>query len=207
MERFGIKNLHLLRTLIRSILSSYSKEFSIYRIFKIIKSQGISVSKKTLYNYFEYLQDAMFCFPLSKFSYSIRTSDLSIPKVYLADIGLAAYSRRFEIGRAMENTVYLELRRQKDKKPNLNLYYWREFNKEIDFLIQDGAKVESVMQVTYELLPENHNREVGPLLKSSSELDCSNMQIITWDDDRELIVEGKKIKMIPLWRWLLFDQS
>jgi len=203
IERYGIKNLHLLKTLIRTILESYSKELSIHRLFNIIKSQGISVSKKTLYNYSEYLQDVMFSFYLRKFSYSQRTSDLSIPKVYLADTGLASFSRRFEIGRAMENSVYLDLKRQKDCDPNLELYYWSETNKEVDFLIRDGKGIRKLIQVTYRLTPENYNREINSLLKASEKLDCNDLLLINWDDEDILEIGARNIKVFPLWKWML----
>jgi predicted AAA+ superfamily ATPase len=202
VERFGIKNLHLLKTLIRSILSSYSKEVSIHRIFKIIKSQGIAVSKKTLYNYFEYLQDAMFCFILQKFSYSLRTAQLSIPKIYLCDIGLATLSGRFEIGRSMENMVFLELKRWIDTNPSLKIYYWSDYNYEVDFLLKDDDEIKTLIQVTYELTPDNYKREIVSLLKASELLGCLDLRIITWDEDKDIEVDGKIIKVTPLWRWL-----
>jgi predicted AAA+ superfamily ATPase len=206
VERFGINNLHLLKTLIKSILSSYSKEVSIHRIFKIIKSQGIAVSKKTLYNYFEYLQDAMFCFKLQKFSYSERTAQLSIPKIYLCDTGLATHSGRFEIGRSIENVTFLELKRRIDAKPNLKIYYWSEYNYVVDFILKRDDEIKMLIQVTYELTPDNYKREITSLLKASDLLDCSDLCIITWDDEREIEIDGKIIKVIPFWRWLSEEQ-
>ena len=205
VERFGITNLHLLKTLIRSVLVSYSKKVSIHRIFKIVKSQGIAVSKKTLYNYFEYLQDAMFCFVLQKFSYSLRTSQLSIPKVYLCDPGLASRSGGFEVGRSMENATFLELLRRVDNEPSLRIYYWSEYNYEVDFAIKDRNTIKTLIQVTYELTPDNYKREVESLLKASESLGCSDLRIITWSENRELKIDGKKIRIIPFWRWLLED--
>ena len=41
------------------------------------------------------------------------------------------------------------------------------------------------------------------LLKASKELKCNNLLIITEDKEGEEVIEKKKIKFIPLWKWLL----
>ena len=46
-------------------------------------------------------------------------------------------------------------------------------------------------------------QEIKALLMASRELLCNNLQIITRDYSNEEIFEGKKIKLMPNWRWLL----
>ena len=48
VERHGVKNIKILRMLYNGILASFSKEFSIHKFYKSLKSQGIKVSKNTL---------------------------------------------------------------------------------------------------------------------------------------------------------------
>ena len=43
----------------------------------------------------------------------------------------------------------------------------------------------------------------GCLLKASEELRCKNLIIITGEKEGEEEIKGKKIKFIPLWKWLL----
>ena len=113
VERYNIRNLHVVKLLIRSLMRSFSKEFSVHGFYNSLKSRSIKVSKGILYEYLSYMEDAMSVFLLKKFSYSIKTSELSIPKVYPVDMGLArVFSFTSDIGRLMELAVFLELKRR-----------------------------------------------------------------------------------------------
>jgi len=41
------------------------------------------------------------------------------------------------------------------------------------------------------------------LIEASEELNCDNLLIITWDNEMEENIKGKKINYVPLWKWLL----
>jgi len=41
------------------------------------------------------------------------------------------------------------------------------------------------------------------LSDASDGLNCKNLEIISWDYEAEEKYEGKIIKFIPLWKWLL----
>ncbi len=82
---------------------------------------------------------------------------------------------------------------------------WRELNKEADFVLRDGNGIRSLIQVTNEITPENYQREISSLLKESQELACRDLKIITWDEETDLDVKNKKIKVIPLWRWFVAE--
>jgi|GEM_PF-4021299 len=112
------------------VVPTFSKEFSIHKIYNTLKSRNIKVSKKTLYKYSDALEDSLFCFFLKKFSFSERESLLSMPKVYINDSGLVNYtiSTKFEedIGRLMENAVFLELKRKEYERELSGLFYWKD---------------------------------------------------------------------------------
>ncbi|MEF8848678.1 MAG: hypothetical protein V5A68_06035 [Candidatus Thermoplasmatota archaeon] len=40
-------------------------------------------------------------------------------------------------------------------------------------------------------------------MKSSEDLKCKNLLLITWDLEEEIIENNLKINCIPLWKWLL----
>ena len=46
-------------------------------------------------------------------------------------------------------------------------------------------------------------REIKSLIKAGDELKCKNLEIITWDYEDEINLDGKTIKCMPLWKWLL----
>lgn len=45
-------------------------------------------------------------------------------------------------------------------------------------------------------------REIRAIVRASEELRCKNMIIITWDYEDETRMVGRKIRTMPLWRWL-----
>jgi len=204
VERYKIRDIGLIKMFVRFAISSFSKEFSIHKIYRTFKSMNVKVSKKTLYRYADMLEDAQFCFFLRKFSFSERESLLSIPKVFLNDPGIANYGRttKFdeEIGKLMENAVFLELKRKK-----LETFYWRDYQgNEVDFVVKEGLKVKQLIQVTYANdRDEIREREIKDLMKASELLKCKDLLCITWDYEGEEKIKGKKIKFVPLWKWLL----
>ena len=105
----------------------------------------------------------------------------------------------------MENVVAVELLRRKAYSDNYDIFYWKDASqREIDFLIKGGKSVEQLIQVTYSSSrEETNNREINNLVAASNDLRCNNLLIITWDYEAEEKINGKKIRFIPLWKWLL----
>ncbi len=204
VERYKIKNIQLIKWLIKSLINSFSKEFSVHKLYLTLKSKGIKVSKNTLYTYFSILEDSLFVFPVPKFTFSVRKKELLINKVYLSDI---CFTKLVEIskniGRKIENVVFLELLRR--RKPLTEIFYYKnQQGEEVDFVIKEGGKIKQLIQVCYDIDDyETKKREVKALVKAGSELKCKNLIIITWDQKFEEIYKERKIKFVPLWEWLI----
>lgn len=56
LERYSISNEFVIKFLLRKLVLSNTKEFSINKAFNELKSQGIKVGVQTLYTYIEYLK-------------------------------------------------------------------------------------------------------------------------------------------------------
>ncbi len=207
VERYSLKNTMLLKWLIKTLTASFSKELSIHKMYSTLKSIGIKLSKNTLYTYFSMLGDSFFVFFVPRFSYSIRKKEFSIHKVYLCDLGFAKFTEvSRDIGHKIENIVFLELERR--RKSLTEVYYWKnQLHEEVDFVIKEELKVKQLIQVCYDISDyETKEREVKALLKCSKELKCNNLLVITWDYSNVEVIRGKKIKFIPLWKWLLEEK-
>jgi len=202
IERYRIKNIKALRILITSLINSVTKNFSVHKFYNFLKSQGMKVSKTTLYEYLEALKDVFFIFTLHKFSFSLRKSEQTLPKVYLVDNGILYVNGIRDKGKLMENLILIELKRR-----GKNVYYWSN-NYEVDFVIINGKKIEQLIQVCYDISDyETKEREVKGLIKAEESLKCKNLLCITWDYEGEEKIKGKKIKFVPLWKWLLSFSS
>jgi len=75
----------------------------------------------------------------------------------------------------------------------------------VDFVVKKSKKVKQlIIQVCYEIEDfMTKEREVRALIEASKELRCDNLLVITQDHGSEEKIKGKKIKFIPLWKWLL----
>ncbi len=198
IERENIRNIKAMRLLITGLINS--KEFSVYKFYNFLKSNGIKIGKNVLYNYIEYLNDAFFVFMLKKFSFSYKELEQSIPKSFFIDNGFLKVNGINDKARLMENCIFVELKR-KDSE----IYYWKSaLKEEIDFIIKKGNKIKQLIQVCYNIEDFNtKERELKALIKGSKELKCNNLLVITDDKEGEEIFKQKKIKFIPLWKWLL----
>lgn len=203
VDRHNIKNSKTIKWLIDYLISCSAKEVSLNNVFLTLKSKGVKVSKNTLYDYFSILEDSFFLFALRKFEYSLQKQSLSIPKIYLDDIGFLNLFGLEDYGKRLENLVFLELKRRQKETEQIN--YWKAPDgKEIDFVIKKGLKIQKAIQVCYSLNnEETKQKELNSLVKGLDELGLKEGTILTKDETDELIVKDKKIKIMPVWKWLL----
>ena len=100
----------------------------------------------------------------------------------------------------MENLVFIELLRKRQEV----YFYVDAQGREVDFVIKKGLKVNQLIQVCFNIEEaKTKEREIKSLLKASQELKCKNLLVITSDFEGEEKEKGKKIRFIPLWKWLL----
>ncbi len=203
VERYKLRNSQLVKWLIKAMISSFSKELSIHKLYLTLKSQGVKVSKNTLYMYISILEDSFFGLLLPKFSYSIRKKELGITKLYLSDISFfKLIETTADSGRVMENMVFLELFRR--KKPLMEIFYWKnQQQEEVDFVVKEKKSVQLIQVCTDISNPDTKKRELRALHKASDQLRCSDLLIITPDYEGQENLEEKKVVYIPLWKWLM----
>ncbi|ASJ16580.1 hypothetical protein A3L04_05600 [Thermococcus chitonophagus] len=198
--RHNIREVHAIKELALYLLSNFSREITYSRLKNVIGLKDVH----TVRNFVGYLEDAYLIFQLRRFSPKLKSQILSPRKVYVIDSGIinsVAFKSTKDIGKILENVVFVEiLRRISYSFSNREVYYWRDRNGEVDFVIKEGNKVIQLIQVTYELNDENYRREVEALLRASKELKCNNLLIVTWDQEETL---KENIKVVPLWKWLL----
>jgi hypothetical protein len=182
------------------LLSNISKDFS-YR--SIANSTGLSV--ETVEKYLGFLKESFMILTLDFFSYKTKIQFKQNKKAYCIDTGLRnAVSFKFseDIGRLTENVVFIELKRR-----NKDVYYWKDKSgREVDFIVKDGLKIKKLIQVCWNVEDiKTREREVKSLLEAMKEFKLKQGLIITEDYENEKKIEGKKIKFIPLWKWLLLE--
>lgn len=194
------------------LTSNIANLLSFNKMANYFKSRGIKVSVPTLENYFYLTKNAFLFFDSLIFSFKVKDQLQYSRKIYCLDNGivnLVGFHFSKDLGKLYENTVAVELLRRFFQEPAVKIYYWKnKRGQEVDFLIKEGLKVKQLIQVCFDTDDEKtKKREIKSLLGAVEELQCKNALIITADYEAEEKIEDIKIKFIPLWKWLLADNS
>jgi len=203
IRRYRIRKSERLNSLAKFYLANISSSITFNSLEKFL-----NISADTVEKFSRYLEDAYLLFFLKRFSFKVKEQEKSPRKVYAIDTGLAnTIGFRFSqnLGRLAENIVFLELVRRKVlEKNDLEFYYWKDSqHREVDFVLKESLNVTQVLQVCWEInRPETKTREIKALLKAMEELRLNEGLVITQDLEKEENVRDKKIRYIPLWRWL-----
>lgn len=202
--RYNVKYKTTFREIASTVINMFGRDLSYNRL----KNQFSLGSSHTTKNYVSYLQDSYLIFSISNFSFKPVEIEKSSKKVYVIDPGIInSISTRTSsnTGRMMENIVAIDIfRRRSYFNLNFDVYYLKTQSYEVDFVLKENLKIKEIIQVTYANERRNvETREISGLLKASALLKCNDLKIITWDYEAEEKIEGKTIKFIPLWKWLL----
>lgn len=205
VERHNVKNLHLVNLIFKQLVNSFSKEFSVNALYQNFKSQGAKVSRDTIYKYINYFEDSVSVFMLKRHSEKLRQKEAWPRKVYLSDTGFSKVIKSSEdVGRLMENIVFLELIRRKNTKPLLEISYYKDTQgREVDFVLKEAGKITELIQVTYAIDPADIRKtETKNMAMASKKLNCEKQTVITWDYE----ADQENIRYTPLWKWLLTEE-
>jgi len=199
LPRYSIKKIKEIRELCLFLASNLGSIHSYKRLQNLIGVKSLNTVK----TYLEILEEVFLFFRINLFDYSIKRQIYNPSKIYIIDTALRnSISFKFSenIGHIYENLVFLELKRR-----NKEIYYWKsKKGKEVDFLTKKGLNIEEAIQVSYNLNDKKTlDREIESLLIAKDEFKIEHLSIITEDEEMEKEIEGVKIKIIPLWKWLL----
>lgn len=203
VERHHVSNISLLESYFALLIDQVACKFSISKTAIKLHEFGYSFSKNTLANFLYYAEEAYLIFAIKKYSFKVREQLRAPKKLYAIDHGLLR-AVRFEflenLGRILENIVYLALRRQYGDN---NIYYYQG-KQECDFLAVSQGKIAEVIQVAKNInLTETRKREVGSLWETLRQLKLRRGLILTEDGHEVIKNSGYTIEILPIWYWLL----
>ena len=190
----------IVRYFLKRVMNNLTKPTSVNNIYNELKSQGMKVSKDSLYAWLEYACNIYMFRRVPKYTKSLVKERMSPSKYYMTDIGLrnaVLLSQSEDEGKALENIVYMMLERS--LKEDDRVFYFSEA-KECDFVIQRGEQIEELVQVCWELEETNIEREVGGILAASAVTDCRTCKIITFNQQRTIQRGELIIEVLPVWR-------
>ncbi|MCX6748728.1 MAG: ATP-binding protein [Candidatus Pacearchaeota archaeon] len=176
--------------------SNPSSLISLRTLSKMSKLKNIATVKSIL----ESFESSFLFFFINKFDYSIKTQIQNPRKVYCIDNSFLinmGFRLSEDKGKLLENLIAIELKRREKE-----IFYYSE-KYECDFLVRRGNRIKETIQVTYELNEKNREREIAGLIEALNKFKLKEGLIITSDQEEKIKVNGKIIRIIPAWKWLL----
>jgi predicted AAA+ superfamily ATPase len=150
----------------------------------------------------DYLHEPYLFYYLSRYNNKLKLMKKAPRKVYVVDNGFVAakaFSLSENLGRLLENQVFIELIRQGYDTEKTMFYYRSRNDKEVDFVLRKEKRVERLVQVCYDLSsPKTEKREVDSIVECAGELKCSNLTIVTKEDERTIEKDGYTINVLPI---------
>lgn len=193
--RYKITQVEELKQIALYLLSNTGKLFSYSTLQKI---SGVK-STSSIKNYLTYFERSYLLYFVRKFDYSLKKQIMNSNKVYAVDNGVInrlGFNFSENKGRLLENAVYLELLRK-----GKQVFYYSGKN-ECDFLILEGIKITTALQVCETLNEDNCQRELVGLKEAMQTFDVPQ-GIIICTQNTSNIKSSENIAIVPSWQWLL----
>ena len=193
-QRHKVRNTTDLYNLATYLLSNFCNPISANELAGELGMSSVATTKK----FCDYLNEPYLFFYLPRFNNKLKLMNKAPKKVYVVDNGFVqstAFNLSENLGRLLENQVFVELLRR-GYIPGQTLFYYRTRNdKEIDFVTRKGAKVEQLIQVCYDMSSEKtRKRELDALAEAAEELHCDNLLVIT--NSQEEKIEWKRTAIL-----------
>ena len=198
--RNGIRNPNGLQLLMKKVAESVKDEISYSKLHNILKTIGVKISKDIVIDYIEYAKQSFLIFAIKNY-FSKFVEKETTPKYYFNDNGLLNLFLNKEEPRLLENLVAINLWNNYKG----NVYYLKSKNLDVDFFIEETG---TAIQVAYSVTNISDDRETKSLVEAAKTLkEAKEFVIITYEEEKELNIDGIKIKVIPVWKWLLKIQN
>lgn len=161
IKRNNIKDVSLLESILKMVLSAIGSEISPSSIARTLKGQGKQISSETIEKYLDMFSSAFILQKAVRYDIKGKAYLKTLSKYYVSDMGLrnnVLGYRQMEVTHALENMVYFELIRRGYK-----VDVGKIKDNEIDFLARKKDKIE-YYQVCFTVnnSKETLDREIRP---------------------------------------------
>ncbi len=197
-KRHNVRNITDLNNLAMYMISNFCNPLSANELSEELGFQSVNTTKK----FMDYLHEPYLFYYMSRYNNKLKLMKKAPRKVYVVDNGFVtakAFAVSENLGRLLENQVFVELVRRGYNTDKSMFFYRSRNDKEVDFVLRKGAHIERLVQVCYDMSsPKTEKREVDSIVECAEELRCSNLTIVTHEEERTLEKNGYTISVIPV---------
>lgn len=195
--RHSVRDINSLRQLTAFLITNIGNLVSANKLVGMFDIK----SPATFLEYFSFLKDAYLLDFVPMFSHSLKVQARNPKKVYVMDMGLYtenSVSTSDNIGRRLENLIFLHLRRKYKQ-----IFYYKDKG-ECDFITLEKSAVKEAIQVCLTVNDENFDREYNGLLGAMQNLGLKEGCIVTLNQSDLFEIDDMTIKMVPAYEF--FDR-
>lgn len=200
-KRHSVRNVTDLNDLALYLVSNFCNPVSANELTEELGFSSVNTTKK----FMDYLHEPYLFYYLPRYNNKLKLMKKAPRKVYVVDNGFVAakaFSLSDNLGRLLENQVFVELLRQGYDTDKTMFYYRSRNDKEVDFVLRKGTHIEQLVQVCYDMSnAKTEKREVDSLAECAEELNCSHLVIVTNNEERCIEKDGYRIDVVPVAQW------
>lgn len=188
--RYGVRDVGTLKKLAVYLLTNVGKAVSANNL----KSLFAVKSTTTILEYFAHYSDSYLLEFVPQFSHSPKAQIRNPKKVYAIDTGfidVVSTSSSEDLGRKLENLVYIHLRRKYKE-----IYYFQNAG-ECDFVVKEKNQFVAAVQVCYNITDDNFNREYNGLVEALKLLKLQKGVLVTFNQRDTFEKDGFTVELIP----------
>ncbi len=185
-DLFEIKEIELIEKLARIIASKPGMIVNLEDL-----SKDMSRSRQVISNYLYYLECCFLVKSLKNFRGLLRASSRKLKKYYLVHPAMSLSLEFPDSGAVAESIVRFQSKAD---------YFWRELDKEIDFVLLDGKNIKPI-EVKYQ--KNINDKDIKNLIKFMEVFKIKEGAVVTQDHEETKKIDGKLINFIPIWKYLL----
>jgi predicted AAA+ superfamily ATPase len=198
VERYGVANPLVMRRLLRHCLGHPASLFNVHKLYQDFRSQGLALSKDTLYSYAGYLEESFVIFTLPVAERSLRKQAVNSKKLHAIDWALAypfVAEPSIDVGKKLETAVFLHWRRQRE-----DLGYLAG-GREVD-LVVNREHPEQLINVAYSVSQaQTWEREIAALAEAGARFPQAARVLVAHEHTQRRPPAG--IQVTDAWRHLL----
>ncbi|VBB43696.1 ATPase [uncultured Desulfatiglans sp.] len=199
VERFAIRDTAILKYVLKRLVGSFTKEFSVNKLYNDLKSRGFSIGKDSLYRMADEIFTIYMLASVERYDPAVIKREMTNKKVYLYDNGFASalhYAFAEDRGKRLENVVFRHLRGQTEE-----IFFARN-GWECDFVFLPTGCPPRLIQVTERLDRANLARELKGLTAGRQMLGEVDGLILAESVERGLDIP-LWIRVMGMQEWLL----
>ena len=197
-KRHKVRNVTDLNDLAMYLVTNFCNPLSANELTEALGLSSVNTTKK----FMDYLHEPYLFYYLPRYNNKLKLMKKAPRKVYVVDNGFVAakaFSLSDNLGRLLENQVFIELIRRGYDADKTLFYYRSRNDKEVDFVLRKETRIERLVQVCYDMSSaKTEKREVDSLIECAGDLKCDNLVIVTNNDERTIEKEGYSISVVPI---------